>query len=356
MTRCFGTGRRVGSLLVAVGSLLSATTALSQTDARIFTDEKKWLSIQFPAPPTVTATRYDVVTPGGTKIAVPATLYDFKQNGSEYRVTVANLAGSVADDPHALEHAVTAFRRRKGIALDTAVSHSLGASGYQLCGRSFGYSGPGGKLNYQTLFYNDNAHLFYDIYSSVTLKAEPQHGAEVTHFQQSLALLADPASKLPAPLNYPDNWKLYDYPTARFGIRFPAAPTVEQAAYHTDGGINVPATRYWTRVGGTLYRLTVAQLWETEADNGNAVDEGVAVWKRHGEVIADDTVAVNAAQCGRDVALKSPQGTISRARIFFPSSQHRLYVIEVAQEVGNQTPDAADTDRFLQSFTVAKPE
>lgn len=349
-----GSGRT--ALLLAAASLLSGGTALAEDEGPLFTDPATWLSIDFPGRPHVSKGSYDAVTPAGNTVSVPATIYTVKQPGTEYRVTVANLANSPAEETHALENAAAAYRKQDGLALDTAVSHSLSGSGYQLCGRSFGHQDTNGRLVYETLFYNHNTRLFYDVHSSVAQQAQAEHGSEVSHFQQSLALLADPASKLPPPLAYPEGWKLYNYKDALFSIRFPAEPTVEEGDYRTDSGVVVPATRYWARSGGTLYRLMVAKLWETEADDGNAVDDGASLWTRKGTVIANDGVAVSAAQCGRDIALKTPEGLAARARIFFPSSQHRLYVIEVAQEAGGATPGAEDTDRFLQSFTLAKPE
>jgi hypothetical protein len=345
------------ALVLAAASLLSGgATLAAEEEGPLFTDKATWLSIDFPGRPVISKGSYEAVTPAGGTVRVPATLYTVTQPGTEYRVTVANLAGSAAEESHALESAAAAYRKRDGLALDTAVSHSLGTSGYQLCGRSFGYQAADGRLVYETLFYNHNTRLFYDVRSSVAQRAQAQHGSQVSHFQQSLAILADPASKPPAPLAYPEGWKLYDYADARFSIRFPAAPTVEEGDYRTDSGIVVPATRYWARSGGTLYRLTVAKLWETEADDGNAVDDGARLWTRNGTVVANDSVAINAAQCGRDIALKTPDGLAARARIFFPSSQHRLYVIEVAQGQGGAAPGAEDVDRFLQSFAVAKPE
>lgn len=348
---------------LALAGLGAASMSFAE-EGRVFTAPQDWLSIEFPKEPVVSQVDYPAVTPTGATVKIPATRYAVEQGGTRYLVTVARTAGSIADDPHILDNAVTAFRKRGGLALDTAVSHSLGnaspdsaetiTTSYQLCGRQFGYKGRDDSLNYRTLFYNPNTHLLYDIFSSVTPAAQAEHGADVSHFQWSLALLADPASRpAPAPV-FPESWKLYDYSAAGFSIRFPDAPTVEKARYRTDGGVDVPATRYQASADGVLYRLTVAEIWQSGADDANAVDEGVRVWKRQGAVLSDDSVAVSAAQCGRDVAVRTTDGRKARAWIFFPSSQHRLYVIETSGPGDGAEP--AGGAFFRQSFTVAKPQ
>src|SRR5699024_7694302 len=121
----------------------------------------KFFALDFPASPTVTTGTYDAVTPSCARVSVPATVSSVQQDGAFFAITVADLANSAADDRHALDHAIKAYRQRSDLALDTAVSHSLTGSRFQLCGRHFGYASPDDQLNYETLYYNPNTRLFY---------------------------------------------------------------------------------------------------------------------------------------------------------------------------------------------------
>lgn len=344
---------RMVALLAAVGA--TAVVAADQPGVHTYAD--KWFSIEFPADPTIASTTFDVVAPSGAKVTVPATVYALRQKGAEYRVTVADLANTSAADPRALDYAVAAYRRqRSDLALDNAVSHSLAGSSWQLCGHQFGFEDAKGRLNYQTIYYNANTRLFYDVYANVDQSAQAEHGAEVTHFQASLALLADPASKPPPPPppSFPDNWAINNYPEYGFSIRFPAVPQTALGTYRSYEGVIVPANRYWVRSGGTLYRLTVAHLFETEADTGDVVDKAANIWRAQGKVLADDWVAISGGQCGRELTVQADDGTTSRVTIYFPSSQHRLYVIETAQK--GDSADAEDDRRFRSSLVLAKTE
>jgi|GEM_PF-3396016 len=330
--------------------------ALADTSVETFPE--KFFAIDFPATPKITAGIYQAVTAGGTTVPVPAEIYSLQQPGAFYQVTVADLAGSAAEDRHALDHAIAAFRRRPDLALDTAVSHSLTGSRFQLCGRHFGYVGDSERLVYETLYYNPNTRKFYEVVSSVTPAAQSRHGADVQHFQTSLALQADAQSQLPAAPDYPENWKVYKYPQVGFDIRFPAEPTVEAGQYTTDHGITVPATRYWARQGDTLYRLTVANYWETDASPDgpgaeDAVDGAVRLWKKQGTVLSDDSVAISNGQCGRDVVLRTPDNLETRASIFFPATQHRIYIVEVTHSRARGTLDPLDDRRFRESLALA---
>lgn len=340
----------------AVALALGATAAFAD-DPQVQTFADKWFSIEFPSAPAVSQGTYDVVTASGAKVTAPATIYSLRQKGAEYRVTVADVTGTAAADPHTLDHAVAAFRReRKDLALDNAVSHSLAGGTWQLCGRQFGFADARGRLNYETIYYNANTRLFYDVYANVEPAAQAEHGAEVSHFQASLALLADPESKAPEPPSYPANWAVRDHPEYGFAIRFPAEPQAAKGTYRSFEGVEVPADRYSVRSGDTLYRLTVAHFYETQADDGDVVDKAANVWRGQGNVLADNWVAISGGQCGRELTVRAADGTTSRVTIYFPSSQHRLYVIEAVRQGAAPPADPEDDRRFRLSLTLAKAE
>ncbi len=334
--------------------LASAQMALAHTPVPTYAEDL--ISIQFPAPPERTAGRYQAVTASGVRVSVPARVYALQRGGADYRVSVAALAGTLADDPDALDHAVAHYRQRHVLALDTETSHALGASGTQLCGQHFGRIAPDGRLHHVTLFYNPRARLFYDIQSVLTAEAEATQGAEATRFQQSLALLPDAEARAPQPPSYPPPWQVVQVPDHRFSIRFPAPPRVEQGHYRSEGGVSVPATRYTAQVGHTVYRLTAAHLWETAADEPDAVRQASRLWRRQGQLLSDVSVAVGNGQCGRELKLRRRDGTLTRASIFFPSSQHRLFIVEVAGAAPGVAVDPEDDRRFRASFTLDRPE
>jgi len=348
--------RLLMATLLAAGA---GTAALAEDPSPLRAFPDAFFSVDFTKEPAVSQGTFPAVTPIGTVVAVPATTYTQSEPGATFRVTVARLADTPAHDGHALDHAVAAFRRlHPALPLDTVISQSLNGSKAQLCGRNFGFAGADGSLHYETFYYNPHTALFYDVGATVEAKAQAQHGGDAEHFETSFSLTADPASQLPAPPPWPDNWKPFHDPDGGFDIRFPAPPTVEQGSYITDVGITVPATRFWAKAGGTLYRLTVARPWGTAADPEGTTAEAsvlgaVRQWDKQGTVIADDDVAISAGQCGHDITLRKPDGLGARASIYFPATQQKIYIIEVTQTDAATPVDPLDDRRFRESLTLA---
>ncbi|HZV10286.1 MAG TPA: hypothetical protein VFF94_11040, partial [Novosphingobium sp.] len=281
--------------------------------------------------------------------------YSATQEGAAYQVIVARLHGSAAADPHVIDRSIAAARRQPGLALDASTSHSYGTSGAQACGRQFGFAGKDGALLYRTLFYNPRTERLYDIRSEVSAAAQADHGADVVHFQQSFALLADPGAKAETPPPSPASWQDVAAPDKAFTIRFPAAPRIRQEAYRTATGAAVPATVYEARAGAALYRLTAIHLWQTAGDGPGALDSEIARFQHSGTVLEEGPAAIPYGQCGRAIALRTPDGTRREVELFFPSSQHRLYLIEVRHKAESPV-DPLDLARFRLSFALAKPE
>lgn len=344
--------RRLAATLALIA--LSSPPVHAQENAALWHAPDQWFEAAFPGQPTISRITYTTAGPHGEAVAVPATRYAVNQRGASYQVTVASLAGTPAQVDHVLDHAIAHVRAQRHLALDASTSHSYTGSSAQACGRQFGYQGKDGRLHYQTLFYNERTGLFYEIRSSVARADQAEHGADVAHFQQSFALLADPgATGSPAPPP-PADWQTVS--NATFTLRFPATPTVTQGEYRTATGIAVPDTVYEARQGSTLYRLTAVHLWQTDGDDPAVLDREIARWQRRGEVVKDAAVAIPAAQCGRDITLRDTDGATVHSTLFFPSSQHRLYIIEVRHAAPPEPQDALDDRRFRDSFTVAKPE
>lgn len=343
------------ALWLIPAALISASEAVGQEGNGLWQAPAQWFEAAFPATPAITQTTYTAIGAQGQSIPVPATTYGVRQGGASYQVTVARLSGTPAQADHVLDYAISHVRGQRHLALDASTSHSYGDSGAQACGRQFGYVGKDGRLTYQTLFYNPRTALFYDIRSTVAAADQSEHGADVTHFQQSFALLADPAAR---PLKAPDapGWQTVTGPDGKFTIRFPSTPAVSQTSYTTVAGVSVPATAYEARQGDTLYRVTAVHLWETAGDEPGALDREIARWQHRGVLQSDASVAVPAAQCGRDITLRDSDGESVHTTLFFPSSQHRIYILETRRKTPPGPGEALDDQRFRLSFGVAKPE
>jgi hypothetical protein len=336
-------------LLCGVVALALSSAALADEQWREFSYPEQRFLIHFPASPAVSTGHYEAVTGTGERVSVPATIYSVRRGKTDYRVTVANLANSAAEDAKALEHAANASRAGGTVGLDTPVSMANSS-----CGRYLGIERAGGVLDFVALFYNRDTKLLYDVRASVPPADQAEHGADAVHFQQSLSFLADPDAKPAAPKIFPENWQPF-VKEGGFSIRFPQPPSVEQGSYRTEAGITVPATLYSLRQGETLYRVTAAHMWETEADLPDvAVDEASRLWAGQGAVTKDISISLMNGQCGRDIAVRRPDGGTASAKIFFPSSQHRLYLVEVAH--GSGAAPAVDAEGwFRDSFVIAKP-
>ena len=341
---------RLGAVTLLAGGALFATAAVAGEDAwRDYSFADKGFLVQFPHDPDRRETHYEAATPAGVTVPVPATEFAITSGHSRFAATVAELAGSGADDPKALDHAVDRVRREGDVGLETWISISNGA-----CGKFLGLTGRDGALNFVGLYYNAPHRRLYEIRAVVPPGEQAEHGADASHFEQSLSFLADPDAKpAPAPV-WPTGWQAVTYDDPGFSIRFPGQPRVEQTSYTTEQHIIVPATRYEAAAGGVQLRVTVAKLWETDADTPDAPDQAAHLWS-HGRTLASlDVVGLANAQCGREVSQRESDGSVARARIFFPSSQHRLYIVESrgpAPAPGG--PDVAGL--FQQSFAVAKP-
>jgi hypothetical protein len=319
-----------GAALLALAGF-AAPVAAEEENWRDFTFEDKGFAIQFPIQPTREEVRYRAAVSGGGEVEVPATRITVTQDHTTYDVTVAEFTGTAAADPDAIDYAVERLRKRGPTGLDTLVSIANGE-----CGRYIGYADPDGTLNYYGLFYFPHNQRFYDIHARVPPSDQSDHGAGASHFGLSLNFLASAAPPPPPKPDWPAEWKEYIYTNPEFSIRFPAAPKVESLKFRSPAGVVVPARRFSLRTGDTEFRVTAAKYWQSAADTvdtGQAALAGGEQWARaetaRGRKIVYDRVAsLSRAQCGRELRSSGP--VEKHVRVFFPATQHWLYIVEAA--------------------------
>ena len=336
---------------------LAAPLLASETeDWQDYTYPDARFVIRFPADPAISTETYRAVAPDGSEVAVPTTVYATVQGRTHYRVSVAHLADTPAEHPRALYHAVEALRRTGNVALETRVSMANSSCGYYL-----GIVEPDGALSFLALFYNAQSANLFDIHARVPEDEQELRMAGAVHFQQSLSFLPDPAEgAVPAEIAYPENWREYDYlDEGGFAIRFPAPPSVERGSYRTADGIEVPAVRYQVENGDILYKVTAATYWETPADtvdSAEAIDPAIGLIGEAGTITSDFTVGLRNGQCGRDLTLEGHDGSRSDVTLFFPSSQHRLFILETRRTGSALDTPGEDYTLFRKSFRLKTPE
>lgn len=310
------------------------------------------LTIRFPAEPAVSQTSYSAIAADGGEHQVPATVHTVDQGETRYSVTIAHLAGTPAEHPHALKSALDGLRRTGLVQLETPVSMANSSCGYYL-----GLAEADGALSFLALFYNSRTANLIDVRARVPEAEQQLRMAGAVQFQQSLSFLAEPdANAAATELAYPDIWREYEFLAASgFAIRFPAAPTVAGGSYRTAAGVTVPAVRYEAVDGAVRYTVTAATFWETPADTGDsaeAIEPAIGLLSEGGRIVSDFSVGLRNGQCGRELTVENADGSRSDVTLFYPSSQHRLFIIE-ARHPAALAP--VGTDWFRGSFRLAAP-
>jgi hypothetical protein len=139
-------------------------------------------------------------------------------------------------------------------------------------------------------------------------------------------------------------WTEYEYPNETFTVAFPAEPRVEITSYQAPGGRLVEARVYSVLQEGGAFKVTVADMSDTEMSAGNVMAYAVWMLSRGGELqlnIPHSTRRV----IGRQARIEGVDGSQTYASVFFPNQ--RLYQIEGTVPAGGSTADAF---RFQQSF------
>jgi hypothetical protein len=140
-------------------------------------------------------------------------------------------------------------------------------------------------------------------------------------------------------------WREYEYLSEGFTAAFPAEPKVETTSYQTPGGRLVQARVYFVLHEGGEFKVTVADMSNTDVSEGNVMAYAVMMLsRRKGEVnfnIPHSTRRI----IGRQASIDGVDGSQTYASVFFHN--RRLYQIEGTVPAGGST---ADGFRFQQSF------
>jgi hypothetical protein len=138
-------------------------------------------------------------------------------------------------------------------------------------------------------------------------------------------------------------WREYEYPNDGFTVAFPSEPKVETTSYQAPGGRLVEARVFVVQEGGE-FKVTVADLSQTEMSEGNVMAFAVLMLSRKGEVNFDIPHSTRRI-IGRQASIDGADGSHTHASVFFHN--RRLYQIEGTVPAGGSTADAI---RFQQSF------
>jgi hypothetical protein len=139
-------------------------------------------------------------------------------------------------------------------------------------------------------------------------------------------------------------WTEYEYPNETFTAAFPGEPKVETTSYKAPGGRLVEARVYSVLQAGGEFKVTVADMSDTEESPGNVMAYAVFMLSRRGELKVNIPHATRRV-IGRQAIIDGADGSQTYASVFF--HDQRLYQIEGTVLAGGSTADAF---RFQQSF------
>jgi hypothetical protein len=139
-------------------------------------------------------------------------------------------------------------------------------------------------------------------------------------------------------------WKEYEYPDEGFTAAFLAEPKVETTTYRAPGGRLIEAHVYSVVQEGGAFKVTVADMSNTEMSEGNVMAYALLMLSRGGEVKIDLPHSTRRI-IGRQASIEGVDGSQTYASVFFHN--RRLYQIEGTVPAGASTADAI---RFQQSF------
>jgi hypothetical protein len=140
------------------------------------------------------------------------------------------------------------------------------------------------------------------------------------------------------------SWKEYEYRNEGFTVAFPAEPKVETTSYKAPGSRLVDAHVYSVVQEGGAFKVTVADLSQTEMSEGNIMAYAVLMLSRGGEIKFDIPHSTRRI-VGRQASIDGLDGSQTYASVFFHN--RRLYQIEGTVPAGGST---ANGIRFQQSF------
>jgi hypothetical protein len=141
------------------------------------------------------------------------------------------------------------------------------------------------------------------------------------------------------------SWKEFSYPDYAVTVSFPAEPKIETTTYQVADGRSVPARVYSVAQGNGVFRMTIADLSNTELEESAVLDHAINALAQGGEITLNIPARVSRV-FGRQLSVLGTDGSRSSVALF--DYNGRLYQIEgKSLPTGNATADAI---RFQQSL------
>jgi hypothetical protein len=152
-------------------------------------------------------------------------------------------------------------------------------------------------------------------------------------FVAAFLLLAGPASAR--------DWMEYAYPDHSFTVAFPAEPRIEPTTYQAADGRAFAARTYSVALDGGLFKVTVVDLPDTNA-NGDALVSHAVKTLTDGNQIKLDIPHRIRSTYGRQLSVERADGSFTYVAVFF--HKQRLYQLEgIAAAAGGD----ADVDAMI---------
>jgi hypothetical protein len=137
------------------------------------------------------------------------------------------------------------------------------------------------------------------------------------------------------------DWMEYAFPDHSFRVAFPAEPRIEPTTYQAADGRAFAARTYSVALDGSLLKMTVVELPDTNA-NGDALVSHAVKTLTDGSQIKLDIPHRIRSTYGRQLAVARPDGSFTYVAVFF--HKQRLYQLEgIAAAAGGD----ADVDAMI---------
>jgi hypothetical protein len=159
-------------------------------------------------------------------------------------------------------------------------------------------------------------------------------------FVVALLLLAGPAVA--------KDWMEYAYPDHSFTVAFPAEPRIEPTTYQAADGRAFAARTYSVSLDGSLFKLTVVDLPDTNANGDALVGHAVKALTDGNQIKLDIPHRIRSTY-GRQLAVARSDGSFTYVAVFF--HKKRLYQLEGIAPVGGGEAEV-DAMIFHQSLDL----
>jgi hypothetical protein len=140
------------------------------------------------------------------------------------------------------------------------------------------------------------------------------------------------------------SWQEYSYPAYSFTVAFPAEPQIETTTYQVADGRSVDARVYSVRLNNGVFKVTVAELANTNLEESAVIDHAIKTLSEGGEVKINIPHRIYQVY-GRQLSVVGADGSRSTVAVF--DYNGRLYQIEGKVLPGGE---ATDIIRFQQSL------